>query len=141
LAHFAQLDENNIVTQVIIVDNKDIIDPFTGQEDEILGIAFCKKLLGGKWVQTSYNNNMRVRYAGIGYSYNVSLDAFVTPKPFASWVLINETADWASPLGSAPALTEAQIMELYYYRWDEEAYQANNTTGWVLETPSISEED
>lgn len=141
MAHFAQLDENNIVTQVIIVDNKDIIDPFTGQEDEILGIAFCKKLLGGKWVQTSYNNNMRVRYAGIGYSYNVSLDAFVTPKPFASWVLVNETADWASPLGSAPALTEAQIMELYYYRWDEEAYQANNTTGWVLETPSISEED
>jgi len=141
LAHFAQLDENNIVTQVIIVDNKDIIDPFTGQEDEILGIAFCKKLLGGKWVQTSYNNNMRVRYAGIGYSYNIALDAFVTPKPFTSWVLVNETADWASPLGSAPALTEAQIMELYYYRWDEEAYQANNTTGWVLETPSISEED
>jgi hypothetical protein len=141
LAHFAKLDENNVVTQVIVVDNKDIIDPFTGQEDEILGIEFCKKLLGGNWKQTSYNNNMRVRYAGIGYSYNVALDAFVTPKPFASWVLVNETADWASPLGSAPALTEAQIMELYYYRWDEEAYQANNTTGWVLETPSTSEED
>jgi hypothetical protein len=58
MAHFCQLDENNVVTQVIVVDNKDITDPHTGQEDEILGIAFCKKLLGGKWVQTSYNSSM-----------------------------------------------------------------------------------
>ena len=141
MAHFAKLDENNIVTQVIVVDNKDITDPFTGQEDEILGIAFCKKLLGGNWKQTSYNNNMRVRYAGIGYSYNAALDAFIASKPFPSWVLVNETADWASPLGSAPALTETQIMKLCHYRWDEEAYQANNTTGWVLKTPSTSEEN
>jgi len=66
MAHFAKLDENNVVTQVIVVDNKDITDPHTNQEDEILGIAFCKKLLGGNWKQTSYNGNMRVRYAGIG---------------------------------------------------------------------------
>ena len=141
MAHFAKLDENNVVTQVIVVDNKDIIDPHTGQEDEIIGIAFCKKLLGGNWKQTSYNSNMRVRYAGIGYSYNAELDAFVAPQPYASWTLDNATADWVSPLGAAPALTEAEVEARSYYRWDEEAYQADNTTGWVLVTPEVSPED
>ena len=139
MAHFAKLDENNVVTQVIVVDNKDITDPHTGQEDEILGIAFCKKLLGGNWKQTSYNNNTRVRYAGIGYSYNAALDAFVPPQPYASWTLDNDTADWVSPLGAAPELTEAEVEAMSFYRWDEEAYQADNTTGWVLETPEASE--
>lgn len=139
MAHFAKLDENNVVTQVIVVDNKDITDPHTGQEDEILGIAFCKKLLGGNWKQTSYNNNSRVRYAGIGYSYNAALDAFVPPQPHASWTLDNDTADWVSPLGAAPALTDAEVEANSFYRWDEDAYQADNTTGWVLETPEASE--
>ena len=139
MAHFAKLDENNVVTQVIVVDNKDITDPHTGQEDEILGIAFCKKLLGGNWKQTSYNNNSRVRYAGIGYSYNAALDAFVPPQPYASWTLDNDTADWVSPLGAAPALTDAEVEANSFYRWDEDAYQADNTTGWVLETPEDSE--
>ena len=139
MAHFAKLDENNVVTQVIVVDNKDITDPHTGQEDEILGIAFCKKLLGGNWKQTSYNNSMRVRYSGIGYSYNAALDAFVPPQPHDSWTLDNETADWVSPLGAAPELTEAEVEAMSFYRWDEEAYQADNTTGWVLETPEASE--
>ena len=136
MAHFAKLDENNVVTQVIVVDNKDITDPHTGQEDEILGIAFCKKLLGGNWKQTSYNSNMRVRYAGIGYSYNAGLDAFVPPQPYASWVLDNDTANWESPLGAAPALTDAESEAGSFYVWDEDAYQADNTTGWVLQTPS-----
>jgi hypothetical protein len=140
MAHFAQLDENNVVTQVIVVSNDDIKDPHTGQEDEIIGIAFCKKLLGGNWKQTSYNNNMRVRYAGIGYSYNAELDAFVAPQPFASWTLDNDTADWVSPLGAAPALTDAEVEARSYYRWDEDAYQADNTTGWVLETPEAPAE-
>ena len=139
MAHFAKLDENNVVTQVIVVDNKDITDPHTGQEDEILGIAFCKKLLGGNWKQTSYNNSTRVRYAGIGYSYNAALDAFVPPQPHDSWTLDNETADWVSPLGAAPELTEAEVEAMSFYRWDEEAYQADNTTGWVLQTPEASE--
>ena len=139
MAHFAKLDENNVVTQVIVVDNKDITDPHTGQEDEILGIAFCKKLLGGNWKQTSYNNSTRVRYAGIGYSYNAALDAFIPPQPYASWTIDSETADWVSPLGTAPELTEAEVEAMSFYRWDEEAYQADNTTGWVLETPEASE--
>ena len=127
MAHFAQLDADNIVTQVIVVDNKEIADPHTGEEDEILGIAFCKKLLGGKWVQTSYNGNIRKRYAGIGYSYNASLDAFVAPKPFASWVLNNESADWEAPVAQ-PTLTKKQQDDGSFYTWDEE------TTSWKLET-------
>ena len=127
MAHFAQLDADNIVTQVIVVDNKEIADPHTGEEDEILGIAFCKKLLGGKWVQTSYNGSIRKRYAGIGYSYNAALDAFVAPKPFASWVLNNESADWEAPVAQ-PTLTKKQQDDGSFYTWDEE------TTSWKLET-------
>ena len=129
MGHFAKLDENNIVTQVIVVDNKDITDPFTGQEDEILGIAFCKKLLGGNWVQTSYNGNIRKRYAGINYHYNKELDAFIPPSPFPSYVLNPETADWESPLGPAPELTEAEVEAGSRYEWDEE------NTQWNLVTP------
>ena len=136
MAHFAQLDENNVVTQVIVVGNDDIKD-VNGNEVESIGVAFCQKLLGAdtNWKQTSYNSNMRVRYAGIGYSYNAELDAFVAPQPYASWTLDSGTADWVSPLGAAPALTDAEVEARSYYRWDEDAYQADNTTGWVLETP------
>jgi len=136
MAHFAKLDENNVVTQVIVVDNTDITDPHTGQEDEILGIAFCKKLLGGNWKQTSYNGNIRSRYAGIGYSYNASHDAFIAPQPHASWTIDTTTKDWVSPIGSAPALTDAEVTANKYYEWDETAYQADNTTGWVLKSPA-----
>ena len=78
MAHFCQIDENNIVTQVIVVANEDTTDT-NGVEVEEIGIAFCKKLLGEdtNWKQTSYNNNIRVRYAGIGYKFYESLDAFV----------------------------------------------------------------
>ena len=141
MAHFAQLDENNVVIQVIVVSNDNITDS-NGVETESIGVAFCKKLLGAdtNWKQTSYNNSMRVRYAGIGYSYNAELDAFVAPQPYASWTLDAETADWVSPLGDAPALTDEEIAALSYYRWDEDAYQADNTTGWVLETPEAPAE-
>ena len=138
MAHFCQLDENNVVTQVIVVSNDDIKDN-NGTEVESIGVAFCQKLLGANtnWKQTSYNNSMRVRYAGIGYSYNAELDAFVPPQPFASWTLDSETADWVSPLGAAPALTDEEVEARSYYRWDEDAYQADDTTGWVLETPEV----
>jgi hypothetical protein len=121
MAHYAELDENNVVTQVIVVSNDDCSD-VNGNEVEEIGVAFCKKLLGAdtNWKQTSYNNNMRVRYAGIGYSYNEELDAFIPPKPFESWVLNNETADWESPVGPAPTLTEAEVEARSFYRWDEE---------------------
>ena len=136
MAHFAQLDSNNVVTQVIVVSNDDTSDS-NGVETESIGVAFCQKLLGAdtNWKQTSYNGNMRVRYAGIGYSYNASLDAFVPPQPYASWTLDNATANWVSPLGAAPALTDEQQAAGSFYSWDEDAYQADNTTGWTLTTP------
>lgn len=129
MAHYAQLDKNNIVTQVIVVANSDITDA-NGNEVEEIGITFCKKLLGEdtNWKQTSYNNNIRVRYAGIGYSYNEELDAFIAPKPFPSWILNSETADWVSPIGPAPTLTEEEIEARSSYVWDEENGMWNLTT-------------
>jgi hypothetical protein len=134
LAHFCQIDENNVVTQVIVVANEDTTDT-NGVEVEEIGVAFCKKLLGAEtnWKQTSYNNNFRVRYAGIGYSYNAELNAFIPPSPFPSWVLVEETADWVSPSGAAPTLTEEQITSRSFYRWNEEELE------WVLETPEPAE--
>jgi hypothetical protein len=136
MAHFAQLDENNVVTQVIVVGNE-YTSHSNGVEVEEIGVSFCKKLLGDdtNWKQTSYNNNMRVRYAGVGYSYNEELDAFIPPKPFESWILDEGTADWQSPIGPAPALTEAEIEVCSFYRWDEEGGE------WVLETSSIPTEE
>lgn len=120
MAHFAQLDENNIVTQVIVVANEDTSDA-NGVEVEEIGVAFCKKLLGAEtnWKQTSYNNNFRVRYAGIGYTYDETLDAFIPPQPFPSWVLNEETAAWEAPVPQ-PELTQEEIDALSFYRWDEE---------------------
>ena len=136
MAHFAQLDENNIVTQVIVVGNDDCTDS-NGAEVESIGVAFCQKLLGAdtNWKQTSYNNSIRVRYAGIGYSYNAELDAFIAPKPFASWILNEETADWESPVGAAPTLTEAQVTAGSSYVWDEENGE------WDLTTPEAPTEE
>ena len=119
MAHFAQLNEENLVTQVIVVANLDTADQ-DGVENEAIGIEFCTNLLGGKWVQTSYNANIRKNYAGVGYKYDKDLDAFIPPQPFASWTLNNETAQWEAP---TPYPTDDKR-----YTWDEE------TTSWVEET-------
>jgi hypothetical protein len=116
MAHFAQLNEENLVTQVIVVANQDTADQ-DGVENEAIGIEFCTNLLGGKWVQTSYNGNIRKNYAGIGYKYDAALDAFIPPQPFASWTLNNETAQWEAP---TPYPTDDKR-----YTWDEA------TTAWV----------
>lgn len=79
MAHFAQLDDNNIVTQVIVVANQELLD--NGVESEAKGIAFCQSLFGGNWKQTSYNGNIRKNYAGIGYTYDAGRDAFIAPSP------------------------------------------------------------
>jgi hypothetical protein len=115
MAHFAQL-ENNIVTKVIVVSNQDILDE-NGQENEQKGIDFCSNLLGGTWKQTSYNGNIRKNYAGVGYTYDETLDAFIPPQPFASWTLNEETAQWEAP---TPYPDDEKR-----YTWDEE------TTSWV----------
>ena len=96
MAHFAQLNEDNIVTQVIVVANQDTVDE-NGVETEAIGAAFCANLLGGTWKQTSYNANIRKNYAGIGYKYDAELDAFIPPQPYASWTL-NADAQWEAPV-------------------------------------------
>ena len=115
MAHFAELDETNTVLRVIVVSNSDCLNA-EGQEQEAIGVAFCENLLGGRWVQTSYNGNMRVRYAGIGYTYDTVRDVFLTPKPYPSWVLDEATTEWISPV---PMPEEGRWV------WDEE------TLTWV----------
>jgi len=85
MAHFAKI-ENGVVTQVIVVDNKDCADA-AGVEKEYIGAAFCERLFGGEWKQTSYNGRIRKHYAGVGYAYREDIDAFVPPQPYASWTL------------------------------------------------------
>ena len=96
MAHFCQLNEENLVTQVIVVANQDTADQ-DGVENEAIGSQFCNNLLGGTWKQTSYNARIRKNYAGIGYKYDATLDAFIPPQPFASWTL-DDKAQWEAPV-------------------------------------------
>jgi hypothetical protein len=80
MAHFAELDSNNVVLRVIVVDNKDTSDA-NGAEKEYIGAAFCERVLGGTWKQTSYNGNFRGKYAGIGDTYDEVNNVFVAPAP------------------------------------------------------------
>ena len=126
MSHFAQIDEQNIVTQVIVAE-QDFIDGLTDS---------------GSWVQTSYNTYggkhydpetgleddvtpLRKNYAGIGYTYDSDRDAFIPPKPYESWVLNEDECLWYSPV-ECPELTQEQIDSRTYYKWDEE------TLSWVL---------
>lgn len=97
MAHFAQINSDNVVTQVIVVSNDDCGGGEYPESDPI-GAAFCQNLLGGTWKQTSYNNNFRKRYAGIGYMFNEELDAFIAPQPYPSWTLNEVTTDWDAPV-------------------------------------------
>lgn len=112
MAHFAEINDEGIVLRVIVVSNSDTADA-DGNEVEGIGVEFCKKLLGGKWVQTSYNNNMRMRYAGKGYAYDKLRDAFIPPQPYPSWELDELSLDWESPV----PYPDADDGELY--GWDE----------------------
>ena len=100
MAHFAELIDG-IVARVIVVSNADTAQG--GVEDGAIGAAFCHNLLGGEWVQTSYNGNMRKNYAGIGYTYDTARDAFIAPKPYASWVLDEATCRWGAPVAMPSA--------------------------------------
>lgn len=89
MAHFAEIDENNIVLRVLVTDNN---DP-AGDE----GYSWLVTNLGGRWVQTSYNGNFRKNYAGIGFTYDEVLDAFIPPKPSEDCVLDEDTCTWVCP--------------------------------------------
>lgn len=118
MAHFAKLDENNVVLEVHVISNEEINNlPFP--QSEPIGIAFLVMWSGGYpyWKQTSYNSNFRKNFAGFNYTYNPSLDAFIPPKPFNSWILNLETYDWVAPVQRP---NDDKI-----YEWNEE------TQSWV----------
>ena len=120
MAYFVKLNSENIVEQVISVNNNVITDS-NGVEQEQLGVDFINKLYktNDVWKQTSYNNNIRKNYAGVGYTYDSQRDAFISPKPYNSWILNETTCKWEAPL-SYP--TDGQD-----YIWNEE------TTSWTLQ--------
>lgn len=118
MAHFAELDENNIVKRVVVISNDDIIDK-KGKESEDLGIQVCKNIFGAytNWVQTSYNGNFRKKYAAIGDRYEVTADVFYpSVGPFPSWTL-DSNYDWQPPV---PYPTDGKS-----YYWDED------TLNWI----------
>lgn len=88
MAHWAELDDNNIVLRVLVGDNN---DP-NGDE----GYQWLLDNLGGRWIQTSYNGKIRKQYAGIGFYYDEIADVFIAPQPFPSWIL-NKNHDWQAP--------------------------------------------
>lgn len=103
MSHFAELDENNIVLRVLVGDNN--------MPNE--GYDWFVENLGGRWVQTSYNGKIRKNFAGIGFTYNEELDAFIPPQPYESWTLNETTCLWMSPV---PYPQDGRI-----YEWDEES--------------------
>ena len=107
MAHWAEIDNNNIVLRVTVGDNN--------EPDE--GYQWLIDNLGGTWVKTSYNATIRKNFAGVGFTYDATRDAFIAPKPFASWVLDEATCRWEAP---TPYPTDGKI-----YEWDEA------TVSWV----------
>jgi hypothetical protein len=113
MAHFAELDENNVVLRVIVVHNNELLDE-NSVEQESNGIAFCQGLLGGSWIQTSYNRSIRKNFASIGYTYDVQRDAFIAPKPEGDgWTLDEDTCVWRNlELEAEEAVREAARKEI-----------------------------
>ena len=119
MAHFAEIGLNNTVMRVIVVSNNECKDQY-GNESETIGAKFCHDLFGGVWLQTSYNGTIRKNYAGTGYTYDSTKDAFIPPKPFASWILDETTCRWNA--------TVSYPTDGKNYYWDE------STTSWVENT-------
>jgi len=114
MAHFAKLDENNIVVEVLTVANE--VLQVNGQESEQAGIDFLTELTGySNWVQTSYNNTFRFNYAGIGFSFDKNRNAFIPKQPYPSWILQESTCTWTAPI---PYPTDGND-----YQWFEEGKQ------------------
>jgi hypothetical protein len=114
MAHFAQVDENWVVQQVIVVNNSVLLNE-QGIECDWLGEQFCQSLYGvhTKWIQTSYNASKYKNFAGIGYTFDPYRNAFIPPKPYPSWVLNEESCQWDAPM---PYPDDGEL-----YFWDEES--------------------
>jgi hypothetical protein len=113
MSHWAQIDENNFVIKVTVGDNN---DP-AGDE----GYQWLIDNLGGNWIKTSYNHNIRKNFAGIGFQYNAELDAFIPPKPYPSWILNEDICQW-----EAPVLKPNDLENIYV--WNEELQNWENKT-------------
>lgn len=111
MAHFAKLDDNNVVLEVHCVHNNELM--VDGVESEAKGVEFLVSWSGGytNWKQTSYNGNMRKNYAGVGYIYDDERDAFIPPRPYISWLLDEHTCQWNPP---TPYPDDGNR-----YQWDE----------------------
>lgn len=110
MAHFAEINNQNIIQRVIVVANDVLLDE-NSVEQESLGVSFCEQLFGGSWKQTSYNSNLRKNFAVIGFSYDDARNAFLPPRPFVSWTLDEETCQWQPPVACPSDDNE--------YDWDE----------------------
>jgi len=144
MAHFAKIDDSNIVLQVLTVDNENATTEAEGKTY----LEANNNWPSDKWIQTSYNTwagqhglggtPFRGNYACIGYTWDSANEIFWATQPYASWAKDTATASWVSPLGAKPSLTTEQSQQNlddthgWIYNWDEDAYQADNTTGWTL---------
>jgi len=127
MAHFAELDSNNVVLRVVVVGN-DCVPSDEHVDGETWCIDFFK---GGTWKQTSYNNNFRKQYCGIGYTFDAAKNKFISPKPHASWAL-DANDDWQAPITYPTVINDGAdpLVWFYFIRWNDTKYQADNTTGW-----------
>ena len=148
MAHFAELesktdptgftsDTHLIVKRVVVVANDEV-----PSDEHVDGETWCVNFFGGgTWKQTSYNNNFRKQYAGIGYRYDASKNKFIVPQPYESWSL-DGSDDWQAPI-TYPSVTSGSGFT-YMIRWNETKYKADNDTGWeatksndTAETPTV----
>lgn len=125
MAHFARLDNNNVVTDILVVDNDrlfDIKNPTSGKESEIQGILYLQRVLkdkNSKWKQCSYSGSFRKNYPGVGFIYDEGKDAFIPPQPYPSWTLNEETCRWEPPT-PRPSEELLESGKAPYHEWDEE---------------------
>tara|TARA_R100000664_G_C2695638_1_gene98008 strand:+ start:104 stop:562 length:459 start_codon:yes stop_codon:yes gene_type:complete len=120
MAHFAELDENNIVLRVITFSNDEV--NANGGELSVEAENFVAERHGGTWKQTSYNDNFRKQYAGIGWTYDVSKDIFIRPQPFSSWTL-DDNNDWKAPVEEPNTKVIDADNNIYFYKWKESSQE------------------
>jgi len=118
MAHYAQVNSDNIVVQVLVMDN----DMETNDGEQACIDWLQANVHEDDWVKTSYNNNIRKQYAGIGFTYDSTKDKFIAPQPYGSWALDSDD-DWQAPVEHPD--------DDKMYLWDEDVYQADNSKGWV----------
>ena len=152
MAHFAKIDDSNIVLQVVRLNDSDMLNG-ENVETESVGQQYLQthnNWPANKWIQTSYNTIKKTHtsgdnskafignYAAIGYTWDSGNEIFWPPQPYGSWTKNNSAAKWQSPLGDAPALSSEQQSQnnanthAWSYHWDESEYQADNNNGWIL---------